>query len=286
LIESSLSHLCVFNFYFIFASSYNYDGTLNTLKQFQTNFWHKQHHWYTNYEISDDSASIYTIPYAWNEYILIPTRDRYSYSNQFDNVTKLNLSTMAMTDSSSYYFKNVKSLTLITECDSDNEQDFCKLQTTEIKSLNKIVNSSNIKHLGFSETCNVQLSSSLLLELLKELPYVSSLKIDRNDLKSFYNNHELCEYFNRKINTLYISTYSSGLYINSDEVDLLCKTFSNIEELHCYIEKLDDLLSIIRRCSKLSMINLSNINKHIYSWIQVNASKLNVYIDFISVQRR
>jgi hypothetical protein len=67
---------------------------------------------------------------------------------------------------------------------------------------------------------------------------------------------------------------------------MLCKTFSNLEELHCRIEKLDDLLLILKQCSKLSMIYIRNISKHIYSWIQINQSKLNVYIDYHLIDGR
>lgn len=285
LIESSLPHLRVFNFYFGFRFSHYYPkDILNELQQFQTNFWCEQHHWHTNYEITYDSASIYTIPYVWKQYTLVPTMNRYSYSNEFDNVTMLILSRKAIKDNSPYYFKNVKSLILRYEYDGGSIQDFYNLQTTQIKYLNKIVNLSNIKHLELTSACKTLLSPSSLLELLKELPYVSSLKCD--SLKSFYNNHELCECLNRKIKTLHFSCLFNGLYINSDEVDLLCKTFSNVEQLRTYIDKLDDLLSILRQCSKLSIINLTHINKHIYSWIEMNASKLNVYINFSSIISR
>jgi hypothetical protein len=71
--------------------------------------------------------------------------------------------------------------------------------------------------------------------------------------------------------------------LKSDDVNLICKIFSNIEELHCPLKELDGLLLILKHCSKISIINLSDISADIYSWIQVNASKLNVYIDFMLI---
>ncbi|CAF4920709.1 unnamed protein product [Rotaria sp. Silwood1] len=281
LIESSLSYLRVFNFKFYFNDRYCYDDTMNKVQQFQTKFWCKQHHWYTNYEISYKSASIYTMPYVWNQYSLSPNIDRYDHSNEFDNVTNLTLLRMKIKDNSTYYFKNVKSLTL------RDKYDYYYLQIRLIKSLNRIVNLSNIKHLGLINEYNMDLSTpSSLLELLKELPYVSSLESNKYYLKSFYNNLELCEHLNRKINRLYIFGDSIYWCIKSVELDMIFKIFSNVEQLYCHIEKLDDLLSILRQCSKLLLINLSLINKNIYSWYKMNASKLNVYIDFKEIDYR
>ena len=64
LIQSSLSYLCVFNFYFTYARTYSYNDMFTKFQQFQTDFWYKQHHWFTNYEFTSKSALIYTIPYA------------------------------------------------------------------------------------------------------------------------------------------------------------------------------------------------------------------------------
>jgi hypothetical protein len=71
--------------------------------------------------------------------------------------------------------------------------------------------------------------------------------------------------------------------IKSSEVNFICKTFSNLEELHCHITKLDHLLSILKESSKLSITNIIDVSKDIYSWYEKNSSKLKVYIDFISI---
>jgi hypothetical protein len=252
----------------------------NKIQQFQTNFWCEEHHWYTNYEIDWDGTSIYTIPYVWNEYSLIHTCYKYNISNGFDNVTKLSLVTVAVKDNSPYYFKNIKSLTLVKpDIDFTYEPEEWMLNSTQIKFLNKIVNLSNIQHLAISDA-HYMLSSSLLVEILKELPYISSLQIDKFSLISFIKDHELRKYLNRKINVLSIIDIYLHYDIESDDVDLLCEIFSNLEQLHCYPKDLDVLLLILRKFSKLSMINSGNISKDTYSWIQINASNLNVYIDF------
>src|SRR6202044_2061521 len=59
LIETSLPHLHIFQFSFGYCATDYYDEKLIRLQQFQTDFWHKQHHWYTNYEIDEFLVSIY-----------------------------------------------------------------------------------------------------------------------------------------------------------------------------------------------------------------------------------
>ncbi|CAF1347693.1 unnamed protein product [Adineta steineri] len=285
LTESSLLHLRVFNFYFSHSySTDSYNDILNKFQQFQSNFWSKQHQWHTNYEIHNGLASIYTIPYVWNQYTLVTSNSNSGNLNGFDNVTELTLSQMAIKDNSSYYFNNVKSLKLINEYQSGKNPDEHKLQKEQIKFLNNIVNLSSIKHLKIPSSDHVLSSSSLLLEILKELPYVSSLQIDKRDLILFVKDHELRKYLNTKITTLYLYNYKCyGDFIKSDEVDLLLESFSNLEQLRCNIGSSVSLSLIVKNFSKLSIINSTYITKEVHSWIQENASKLNVYIDFYSI---
>ena len=86
-------------------------------KEFQSDFWQKQHRWYTEYCLSRDSPSIYTIPYAFDTYQLISDTDRYcnetmNNSNTFDNVTDLIIGPDALTETCQYHFSHVTSLTL------------------------------------------------------------------------------------------------------------------------------------------------------------------------------
>jgi hypothetical protein len=73
LITSSLPQLAIFKFKF--SCSYE-DDILRKFEQFQTHFWHEEHHWYTDYECDteckslDYSAQIFTVPYISNTYVL------------------------------------------------------------------------------------------------------------------------------------------------------------------------------------------------------------------------
>ncbi|CAF4024059.1 unnamed protein product [Adineta steineri] len=49
------------------------------------------------------------------------------------------------------------------------------------------------------------------------------------------------------------------------------------------MKQVDDLLVILKECSKLSIIKCKAISKSVNSWIQINASKLDVYLDFKEV---
>ncbi|CAF1455651.1 unnamed protein product [Adineta steineri] len=293
LIESSLLHLRVFNFCFsCFISTDSYNDMLNKFQQFQTNFWSKQHHWHTNYEINKNSASIYTMPYVWNKYTLVTSINNYGNLNGFDKVTELVLSQMTIKYNSPYYFNNVKSLELINEDHFDIHPDEYMLQKDQIKFLNNIVNLSNIEHLKIPESDYIS-SSSLLLEILKELPNVSSLEINKRSLILFVKDHELRKYLNTKITTLYLNkktatkrlyTFGSRVeYIQYEEVGLLLQAFSNLEQLYCNFQYFIHLFLVLEKFSKLSIITSRYITKEVHSWIRENASKFDVYIDFCEI---
>jgi hypothetical protein len=199
--------------------------------------------------------------------------NRYSHSNEFNHVEKLILSVNDIRDNLSYYFTNVTSLIFTSIY---HEADECKL-LSNIKYLPMVVSLSSIKHLTIINQRYI--TSVSLLNILKALPHVSSLMIDKQNLMSCLNNDELCKCLNEKIITLNISN-DLDTFIQSNEIDLFCKTFSNLEHLQCHLNVLDDLVFILAKCSKLSMIKIRGSSNQIYSWIQINASIFNVYFDF------
>jgi hypothetical protein len=202
------------------------------------------------------------------------------YLNEFDNVKNLPLCTSAIRKDSPCFFRNVQSLRLESRSNSNDDKD--EYKTKELEYLNMIIDVSNVKNLIIENQS--LLKSSLLLEILTKLPNVSSLKINKDTLISHLKNRQLSEYLKRKITTLDISgDWTVNNYFKSNEIDLVSKTFSNLEHLKCDIKNVDDLLLILEQCSTLSTINLGKISKQIYSWIQINVSTLNVYLDFESI---
>ncbi|CAF1468105.1 unnamed protein product [Adineta steineri] len=168
------------------------------LSPFQNDFWH-QHNWYINYVVDNEFTSVYTIPYSFTHYTLTPTMKKYNSPstngvNEFDNIKYLSLFTGAIRDDSSWYFRNVQSLSLASTCFYHVKDDEYELK---IEHLKMIVNLSNISELEITEECAVK--SELVFEILKQMPNISSLILKKKITSSFYTNHELCELLNKKI---------------------------------------------------------------------------------------
>ena len=274
LITSSLLHLQTFKF--IFQCSRENDGIEEKFKEFQSDFWCKEHHWFIEYILSKNSASIYTIPYISNTFELKSYNDRYSQNtNTFQNVTHLTIYPDVMIEKSQFHFSHVTSMTL---------QSANSLLTIQhIKYLKMIVNLFNIKHLTISYDYHSE-SALVLLEILKHTSQISSITIGSDNLILLLDNDELCKYF-KMIKQLYISNYSMGPLDTIYELNRFCKIFSNLEELRCTIYDGDSLLFLSKNLSKLKCINIySRVSQfhHKLFWLAKNISRLdkNMFADF------
>ncbi|CAF3713676.1 unnamed protein product [Adineta steineri] len=286
LIESSLQHLDIFNFIFVIRID---DIILTKVHQFQNDFWHKYHHWYVNYEFNSFHAIFYTIPYINNEYSLKPNMKRsdgftlMNNSKVFKNVTDLFLFVDILNEHYEYYFQNITSLTLYQDSMLFKELDFNQQQQQQqenkfVESLQITVNLSNLKHLNIKNTCHI-ISSSMLLQILKKAPKLSSIAIEKSALISFVINNELCQYFNQMIKKLDIKSYSKDRFIQFDELNELCKILLNIEELQCCIEQTDVFLFIINHMPKLKNLEIDYLyafRRETCAWLKMTASKLNI----------
>ncbi|CAF3874953.1 unnamed protein product, partial [Rotaria sp. Silwood1] len=76
--------------------------------QFQTDFWIKQHQWYTECSLSNHSALIYTVPHMLNFYTLELDSNRYwnQLINTFNNMKNLTLYHTTIRESCGHYFSN------------------------------------------------------------------------------------------------------------------------------------------------------------------------------------
>ncbi|CAF3943561.1 unnamed protein product [Rotaria sp. Silwood2] len=285
LIESSLHHLDIFNFKFDVGIRGDYDVILNKFHQFQTDFWHKQHYWYTNCQFNSHAAFIYTITYVWNRYVLQSDTKRYGIklmnnSKIFENVTNLILFSNILDNKSEYYyFQNVTSLTLYKESNLFKKLDFnLKPEDTVFESLKMIINLSNLKHLDIKSMHNI-ISSIKLLEILKQAPQLSSIAINKSTLILFLINHELCQYLNKMINVLDIDDDYNDDSIKSDELNKLSKIFSNIEKLQCCTNEMNTCLFILNHMPKLKHVeirSLSSFSRDTSAWLKMIASKSNI----------
>jgi hypothetical protein len=256
LITSSVPYLDSFKFKFgCCRFEYNHKTMFNNLKRFQTDFWQKQHHWYTEYVKERISTLIYTIPYISNTYEITSKNIRYTDHlinnvNTFVNVTDLTLADEILTENCQHYFSNVTSLTI-------NHPNFRSLLTIErIEHLKKIINLFNLKHLCIVQIGNVEISSAFL-EILKEAPQLSALSIDSTSLESLFQNDELCKYLNKMIKRLHQQYIWGTDFYNSNQENQFCEIFSNIEHLQFAINNEDNLLFLLSHLPKLSTVKLT-----------------------------
>jgi len=286
LLISSLSYLNTFKFIFHYTFKRNFDEIYQKLNQFQNDFWIKQHQWYTEYSISNSSIMIYTIPYMLNSYKLEFNSKRYSnqFINPFDNVTNLILYHNINRESYEYYFKNIKSLIILPP---ENKNGFL-FNMEMIRSVELMINLSNIQHLGISFNFKIE-NSRVLLAILQSLPKLSSLMINFRNLIYFTSNKELCQYLNKTIKKLDIYKYHSLPFKYDYEKVDLCQIFSNIEQFRCNIDQSNDLSYLLKHLSKLSRLKayLYEIKNYdsFCSWFTNQTKKLNLSFDFKSIDK-
>ncbi len=284
LITTSLPSLKIFKFIFSFRSENKDSDVLDKFQQFQNDFWLQQNHWYTECTSTKKEAFIYTIPYILNKYEITPYTKRYCNEsindvNTFANVIDLTLSLGTITNSSQYHFANVKSLKL-KNARGDEIYPCLLLKAKHMLYLKTIVSLCHLNHLDVSLGCELE-SSSLMLQLLKEAPYLSSLKINRNTLFSLFDNRELCECLNKMIKKLDITESYNYIFVNFHEIDRLCQIFSNMENFSCNIGRVQDLQVILNQLSKLSHMKgfsyRTPYRKTGDDWLKDHAPELDLY---------
>jgi len=193
-------------------------------------------------------------------------------------VTDLVVPTTGISDDFQYYFSNVKSLKLTNQTKFFRAPVDFELRMEHIVWLKRIMNFSKLKQLNFWGGFPIE--SSALLQILKEAPQLSLLYIERPVLLSTLDNNELREYLNQMIYELRIHQYGKERYMKSNELDLLCKTFSNVEQLECCINKSDDFLFLLDHLPKLINIKVyyssKSYSEDVCQELQEFAAKRNI----------
>jgi len=284
LIKSSLKFLNVFQFIFgLYCRGNARNDIVDKFKQFQNDFWCKQHQWYIEYVLDANSAVIYTIPYISDTYRLAQSTEIYSNKlinnlSTFDNVTDLTLCCEATAEKYSFYFPNVRSLKLESTFANSKQDDNHTLRTEHIKSLKTIVNLYNLKHLDISSCFAIETSS--LLEIFTTAPQLSSITLNPFILSTLFNDDELCIYLKTMIKQLNIYKHGRNSFNNSNEVEQLCELFSNLEQLTCNINQSDQFLILLNQPAKLSIIKIfitsSDNSEHVFAWLTNDVLKLNL----------
>jgi len=257
LITLLIPQLKIFNFVFeIRFYDLDRDKLLYQFKRFQTDFWHKQHHWYTVCELTEKSALIYSIPYCLTNYrlesdIKIDSNLPIDKSRLYDNITQLNFTVKRINQRIHHYFPNIKWLQLkfgygLLPATFDDQV----LQLLEMS-----VNLMNVQILEISHLVDIE-SPLILLQILKQTPNLSLIVLTPKCLISSLTNNELCKYLNKLIKKLVIFARDGLSSIDSNQLIQFCETFSNLEQLQCSVQHPNDLIFILEHLSQLSHITI------------------------------
>jgi len=191
-------------------------------------------------------------------------------SCRFDNLRELILYSKVQAKQCRSYFVKITSFIL----------ENSSLKTKQIDILTKMISLFDLKEFKIPFKCELE-SSSVLLHILKQAPQLSSITMDQNMLISFLNDHELCKYLKKTIQTLNLSydiDRSPKAFDNYGELRLFCKTFSNLKNLQCYVDKKTEFMFIINELSQLAyltaFVKIIENRKKVTSWIDMELKKL------------
>jgi hypothetical protein len=245
LITTFIPQLTIFKFEFsCFCSD------RENVKEFQTDFWHKQHHWFTEYSLTEHHTEIYTIPRVLHTTHAIYLGDKL---NTFNAVKTLTVYYKAVIKPCQQYFPNVTTLDLqdLFFYSSRNNGEDVSIEEY-FQSLKMIINLSNLKHLKIHKAYEKNISF-LLLRILQEAPKLSLLTIDSKSIILLFNNDELCKYLNTMIKKLHMDD-DGKFFSNNDIKEKFCNVFSNLEQFICRINDPYCLLVLLERLSNLSLL--------------------------------
>ncbi|UJR12220.1 hypothetical protein I4U23_016397 [Adineta vaga] len=261
IIRLYLPYLISFQFVFSYIGDAECSHIKMWFEEFYEKFWIKEHHWYTEYVISNRSARIYTIPHISNTYRI--ERGAYTYCNssmndvdRFEKVTDLVIDVDVLGERIyPYYFSHIKSL-----CLTRSQETSPIIKRTQFEFLKTIVNLANVTSLNI-KSANRSIKPSILVNILKEAQHISSLAIDRIYLKYLLRDGQLCEYLTKTIRKLEIFSMRKTLFNNLNELKEFCQIFSSTKQLICINDNQEFIFYLFKHLSQLSMLNLQYPNQ-------------------------
>ncbi|CAF1046316.1 unnamed protein product [Adineta ricciae] len=270
IIRLYLLHLI--HFQFVFSCDRHMESRCIEMgfEEFRGQFWVEQHHWRTEYVISNRSARIYTTPYISKMYRIERGASTHCNSttndtDKFDNISDLAIDVDALAEGAyPSYFSRITSLCLsntqLMETDSI-------MKRTQLESLKATVNLLNVTSLNMTSASR-SIKPSMLLYLLKEAQQISSLTIDREYLKYLFQNDGLCEHLTRTILKLEVSCNGKSLVNNLSQLKRFCQTFSSIRHLTCMNDNEEFILYLFKHLSQLILLNLRSLNDFNSMWLK------------------
>jgi hypothetical protein len=257
LITSALPHLTVFRFKFGLRDR---NEIIQKYNEFQSDFWIKEHHWYTECLLANPyDFYIFTIPYLNGIRPMYLIYDRLfniqvDNTKTFNTVTYLYLLDGKLNTSSDFYFPNVTSLSidsLSTVISKADEQRF-------IESLKRIIDLSKLKHLRIP-ICVQTRGSTILLKILKEAPCLSSLNIQQSAVDILKRNKELCQYISKRIKKVQFSHFTqSDPFDKTRFVKSTYQVFPNIEQItYSMLKESESCLCLLQNLPQLSRLTIT-----------------------------
>ena len=239
MITEFLPNLKVFHFHFAYLKHLFNE---NVYKQYQADFWTREHQWYTDCLVRGNHISISTVPYLKERYILPSILHRCSDGNikRFVRVKHLEIKS---NENNQDYFPHVESIIF-------HKQSMNCIETI-VNELPSMINMINLKSLVFSTQFRLE-NSPILLTILKQAPNISSFGINYAFLMSMLDkDKDLCEHLHKMIKSLDVDVSSQVLLADMYQMNLFWQVFSNIEQLRCVINTTDSIRFLFVHLTKL-----------------------------------
>ncbi|CAF1582932.1 unnamed protein product, partial [Adineta ricciae] len=277
LISSSLSHLRIFKFYFsITLYDENINDWLNTIgfnmiKNFENDFWTKQHHWNIAYQLEIDHIIVFTLPcMKYDCKITSHTKFSQNYLSM-DHIMYLTLGSSVILNHLNTFFSNLHSLTFDRQLFISLEFDYDSFVLNLMEWIKKFINLSSIQRLNIENTSGKDLSS-ILIEIFETASHLSAISVYSTDLLILLKDDQLCQYFDKRITEL---TIREDLFYGQsfNLLKPIWEKFSNLKRLKCEIRTHDDLLTLLKQLPKLtnlSVFKITTFREDVKGWIEEN----------------
>ncbi|UJR17426.1 hypothetical protein I4U23_004321 [Adineta vaga] len=288
LITYSLPHLAVFRFRF---GIFDRNEIVQKYYDFQSDFWIKEHQWYTECLLDDQTKSfILTVPYLNNKQPMTLKCVRHfnmlvDPSKTFNNVTNLWLQGEEVMISNNFYFPHITSLIIASLpklVDESDEQKF-------IIALRRTMDMSHLKHLKLPLGCQVR-RSRILLEIFKQASRLISLDIFKCAIDMLKSNKQICRYTSEMIRKLqYHRCFQHCIHDVSFNVNLVREIFPNIEQLICKVQEPVECLLLLNNLPKLSRLSVVFLYKNDlspFNAMKEELSKLKNICFYENIQQR
>ncbi|CAF1475170.1 unnamed protein product [Adineta ricciae] len=228
-----LPRLQIFKFCFRFHRSKYPSNVEEDLTAFQNSLQPYIRHHSIECFLSSCRGMIYTVPYAFSTFKFHAGMRRFHHTtidgeNTFGRVRQLKICTNEVERYDYHHYRRF-SHREPRRSPFNEEYIFEPLRPDDIQCI--IENFSHVKHLDVSKFSRQQ-NPSVLMEILRRTPHVTSLTMTSDTLISSLENTELRQYLQRMIRKLTITNSLYSSYENNIQWQL-CVVFTNLQQLTC-----------------------------------------------------